>query len=148
MEQDGVDCRPIINISNRHDFNEVFFSDAKTPKDHVVGDVNDGWRVANVLLGFERGHGATTDAVRFREEFDRVCSEAKDRGVTSDSLMRQDLARAHSKVEIMKWMGQRQVTSVLPETHPAQSHHFTNCFGVSTTNGSLRNQCTFSGQRL
>ena len=59
MDQEGVDCRPIINISKRHDFNEVFFSDAKTPKDDVVGDVNDGWRVANVLLGFERGHGAT-----------------------------------------------------------------------------------------
>ena len=118
MNQDGVDCRPIINISNRHDFNEVFFSDAKTPKDHVVGDVNDGWRVANVLLGFERGHGATTDAVRFRDEFERVCSVAQDRGVTGDPLMRQDLARAHSKVEIMKWMGQRQVTSVLAGNPP------------------------------
>ncbi len=118
MNQAGVECRPIINISNRHDFNEVFFSDAKTPKDHVVGDVNDGWRVANVLLGFERGHGATTDAVRFRDEFERVRLVAQDRGVTVDPLMRQDLARAHSKVEIMKWMGQRQVTSVLAGNPP------------------------------
>ena len=118
MDQEGVDCRPIINISNRHDFNEVFFSDAKTPKDHVVGDVNDGWRVANVLLGFERGHGATTDAVRFRDEFDRVLTVAQNRGADDDPLMRQDLARAHSKVEIMKWMGQRQVTSVLAGNPP------------------------------
>ena len=47
MNQDGVDYRPIINISNR--FNEVFFSDAKLPKINR-GHVNDGWRVANVFL--------------------------------------------------------------------------------------------------
>ena len=55
VDQPGVEMRPIININNRHDFNEVFFTDAKTAKENVVGDVNDGWRVANVLLGFERG---------------------------------------------------------------------------------------------
>ncbi|HAF68142.1 MAG TPA: hypothetical protein DCL16_03380 [Acidimicrobiaceae bacterium] len=118
MNQEGVECRPIINISNRHDFNEVFLSDAKAPKENVVGDVNDGWRVANVLLGFERGHGATTDAVRFRDELERVRSVAEERGATKDPLMRQDFARAHSKVEIMKWMGQRQVTSVLAGNPP------------------------------
>ena len=118
MEQEGVECRPIINISNRHDFNEVFLSDAKTPKENVVGDVNDGWRVANVLLGFERGHGATTDAVRFSDELQRVRAVAEERGATKAPLMRQDFARAHSKVEIMKWMGQRQVTSVLAGNPP------------------------------
>jgi len=70
------------------------------------------------LLGFERGHGATTDAVRFRDEFERVCTVAEERGATKDPMMRQDLARAHSKVEIMKWMGQRQVTSVLAGNPP------------------------------
>ena len=84
----------------------------------MVGDVNDGWRLANVLLGFERGHGATTDAVRFRDEFDRVLTVAQNRGADDDPRMRQDLARAHSKVEIMKWMGQRQVTSVLAGNPP------------------------------
>lgn len=118
VEQPGVEMRPIININNRHDFNEVFFTDAKTPKEHVVGDVNDGWRVANVLLGFERGHGATTDALRFRDELDRITAEARERDLTGDPLMRQDLARAHSKVEIMKWLGQRGVSRVLADHAP------------------------------
>ena len=65
-----------------------------------------------------QGHGATTDAVRFQDEFERVRLVAQDRGITADPLMRQDLARAHSKVEIMKWMGQRQVTSVLAGNPP------------------------------
>jgi alkylation response protein AidB-like acyl-CoA dehydrogenase len=118
MDQPGVEVRPIININNRHDFNEVFFTDAKARKEDVVGDVNDGWRVANVLLGFERGHGATTDAVRFREELDRVTAVARERGATEDPLTRQDLARAHTTVEIMRWMGQRTVTNVLAGNAP------------------------------
>ena len=118
VDQPGVEMRPIININNRHDFNEVFFTDAKTAKENVVGDVNDGWRVANVLLGFERGHGATTDALRFRDELDRITAEAVERGAAADPLMRQDLARAHTKVEIMRWMGQRNVTNVLAGNAP------------------------------
>ena len=118
MDQPGVEVRPIININGRHDFNEVFFTDAKAATDDVIGDVNDGWRVANVLLGFERGWGATTDAIRFREELDRVTGVAIERGLASDALVRQDAARAHSTVEIMKWMGQRTVTSVLDGGSP------------------------------
>ena len=118
MDQPGVDVRPIININNRHDFNEVFLTDAKAKKDDVVGDVNDGWRVANVLLGFERGWGATTDAIRFRDELDRVTGVATERGLTEDPLVRQDMARSHTTVEIMKWMGQRTVTSVLAGGSP------------------------------
>ena len=118
MDQPGVEVRPILNINGRHDFNEVFFSDARTARDNVVGDVNDGWRVANVLLGFERGDGATSDALRFREELDRITVVARRRGRTSDPLFRQRLAWAHSKVEILRWMGLRNVTTVLAGGNP------------------------------
>lgn len=118
MDQPGVEIRPIININKRHDFNEVFFTDAKTDKDNVIGGVNDGWRVTNVLLGFERGHGATTDALRFRDELNRISAVAVERGLTDDPLMRQDLAKAHTKVETMKWLGQRNITNVLAGQPP------------------------------
>jgi alkylation response protein AidB-like acyl-CoA dehydrogenase len=118
MDQPGVEVRPIININRRHDFNEVFFSDARTAKENVVGDVNDGWRVANTLLGFERGDGATTDAVRFRDELDRITSVARERGATLDPLIRQRLASAHTSVEVMRWMALRNVSRVLAGEHP------------------------------
>jgi alkylation response protein AidB-like acyl-CoA dehydrogenase len=118
MDQPGVEVRPIININNRHDFNEVFFSDARTAKENVVGDVNDGWRVANTLLGFERGDGATTDAVRFRDELDRVTAVARERGATTDPLIRQRLTSAHTTVEIMRWMALRNVSRVLAGENP------------------------------
>ena len=141
MEQDGVEIRPIINISKRHDFNEVFFADAKTAKENVVGDVNDGWRVTNMLLGFERGGGASTGALRYRDELDRITAVAAERGLTSDPLIRQELVKAHTKLEIMKWMGRRNITKVLAGNPPgpesslhkliwSEYHQFVTCLSL------------------
>src|SRR6266545_127374 len=55
MDQPGVEVRPLKQMTGTAEFNEVFFSDARTDKGNVLGDVNDGWKVAMATLGFERG---------------------------------------------------------------------------------------------
>ena len=115
LDQPGIEVRPIININRSHDFNEVFFTDARTPAENVVGEVHGGWRVANSLLGFERGADATTNSLKFRDELDRLTSFAQESGATTDPLVRQRLAWAHSKVEIMRYMGMRTLTAVLDD---------------------------------
>ncbi|MPY92886.1 MAG: acyl-CoA dehydrogenase [Acidimicrobiia bacterium] len=118
MGQPGIEVRPIININRRHDFNEVFFSDARTHKDNVIGGVGNGWAVANTLLGFERGDGATTDAIRFRDELDRLTAVARDRGRLEDPVLRQRLAAAHSQVEVLRFLGLRTLTQSLRGHQP------------------------------
>src|SRR5690554_3581961 len=59
MDQPGVEVRPIKEMTGEALFNEVFFTDARTAKENVVGEVNNGWTVANTLLGFERGGRST-----------------------------------------------------------------------------------------
>jgi hypothetical protein len=118
MDQPGIEIRPIINIAGRHEFNEVFFTDVRTARDNVVGEVNNGWAVANTLLGFERGGRSTVLSLTYREELDRLLSFARERGATGDPLYRQDLAKAHTKVEIMRWMGQRTLSTVLAGGRP------------------------------
>ncbi len=113
MDQPGVEVRPIINIGRRHDFNEVFFSDARAAKGDVIGGVDNGWAVANTLLTFERGDGATLDAIRFREELERLLGVARDRGRTADPLFRQRLAWAHTQVELLRYLGARTLTGAL-----------------------------------
>jgi alkylation response protein AidB-like acyl-CoA dehydrogenase len=54
MDQPGVDVRPIKLISGDSPFCEVFFTDVKASKQHVIGEINQGWGVAKALLGHER----------------------------------------------------------------------------------------------
>ena len=70
MKQAGIEVRPITQPDGTAEFNEVFFDDARCPKDNVVGGVNNGWKVANTTLGFERGMSATTGYRRFEQELD------------------------------------------------------------------------------
>ncbi len=118
LRQPGVEVRPIKMISGESEFNEVFFSDAKCPKENVVGEVNGGWAVAMTLLGNERGAGASVQALGFRGELDKLVDLARDRGATDDPVIRQRLARAHTKVEIMRFFGYKALTSFLKGTAP------------------------------
>src|SRR5581483_9572252 len=118
MDQPGVEVRPIRMISGDSEFNEVFFTDARCPKDNVVGEVNGGWAVAMTLLGYERGEAAATFPLKFRTELDRVIAIAKERGRASDPVVRQQLAWCHSKVEIMRYLGMRTLTQYLAGKHP------------------------------
>jgi alkylation response protein AidB-like acyl-CoA dehydrogenase len=118
MDQPGVEVRPIRMISGESEFNEVFFTDARTAKDQVVGGVDNGWAVAMTLLGYERGEAAATLPIEFRMELDRVFELAKARKRTSDPVIRQQLAWAYSKVEIMRYLGMRTLTQYLAGRSP------------------------------
>src|SRR5204863_285377 len=54
MQQEGVEVRSIVQPDGSAEFNEVFFTDARCPKDNVVGGLNNGWAVAMTTLGFSR----------------------------------------------------------------------------------------------
>jgi alkylation response protein AidB-like acyl-CoA dehydrogenase len=118
MRQPGIEVRPIKMISGESEFNEVFYTDATTPKDQVVGGVNNGWAVAMGLLGFERGEAAATAPIRFAAEVDRLLALAKERGVNNDPRMRQKLAWCYSQVQVMKYLGMRTLTKFLAGHHP------------------------------
>lgn len=118
MDQPGVEVRPIKMITGQAEFNEVFFSDAKAPKENVIGEVNGGWAVAMTLLSFERGEAAATTPVAFRTELNRLVELAKERGVADDPMIRQRLAWCHSKVEIMRFLGMRTLTKFLGGESP------------------------------
>ena len=64
MKTPGLTVRPLVNMANRHDFNEVFFEDVRVPAANVVGEVNRGWYVGMTLLDFERSGVARTGAQR------------------------------------------------------------------------------------
>ena len=117
MKQSGVEVRPIEQVDGSAEFNEVFFTDVRCPKENVIGGVNNGWKVAMTTLGFERGTSSTTGHRRFQKEFDEILHLARERGATGDPLTRQRLARSWSKIKIMQINGYRTLTDVLNGTH-------------------------------
>jgi alkylation response protein AidB-like acyl-CoA dehydrogenase len=118
MDQPGVEVRPIKMISGASEFNETFFTDARTAKENVVGGVNQGWAVAMTLLGYERGEAAATFPILYRAELDRLLALAKDRGRSEDPLIRQRLAWCYSKVEIMRFLGMRSLSQFIAGHEP------------------------------
>jgi alkylation response protein AidB-like acyl-CoA dehydrogenase len=54
MRQDGVEVRPLREMTGRSIFNEVFLDEARVPHANVIGDLHGGWRVANTTLMVER----------------------------------------------------------------------------------------------
>ena len=119
MRQPGIEVRPIEQVDGTAEFNEVFFTDARCPRDNVVGGVDNGWKVAMTTLGFERGSSATTGHRRFARELDVILREARARGRDKDPVVRQRLARAWSNVKIMEINGYRALTDALAGTHHA-----------------------------
>ena len=111
MDQPGVEVRPITQLTRTSEFNEVFFDGARTRRDHVVGQPGDGWRVALATLSFERGVGLLGHQVTFRRELEHLVRAARERGRTTDPVVRQRLARAYAELEVLRYDTLRSLTS-------------------------------------
>jgi alkylation response protein AidB-like acyl-CoA dehydrogenase len=113
MRQPGVEVRGIVQPDGTAEFCEVFFTNARCSKDNVVGGLNNGWAVAMTTLGFERGTSATTGYRRFETELNHIIAVAKANGAIDEPLIRQRIALAWSKVQIMRINGLRSLTAVV-----------------------------------
>jgi alkylation response protein AidB-like acyl-CoA dehydrogenase len=113
MKQPGIEVRGITQPDGTAEFCEVFFDDARCPKDNVVGGVNNGWKVANSTLAFERGQSATTGYRRFEEEYRLLVDAARDRGVLADPCVRQRLMAYYTKIQILRVNGLRTLSATV-----------------------------------
>jgi len=103
LDQPGVQIRPIVQLTGDSEFNEVFFDDARTDADLVVGQPGDGWRVAMGTLTFERGVSTLGQQIEYARELSGVAEMAKRNGAADDPLIRERLTRS--------WVGLRTMRS-------------------------------------
>lgn len=102
MRQRGVEVRPIRQLTGTSEFNEVFFDGARTPVDHVVGEVGGGWQVAMATLAFERGASTLGQQLGFENELREVVEVARRNGAARDPAIRQRLAQSWIELRIMR----------------------------------------------
>ena len=113
MKQAGIEVRPITQPDGTAEFNEVFFDDARCPKENIVGGVNNGWVVANTTLAHERGMSATTSFRRFADELDTMVAAAQANGTIAHPSIRQRLMRYHTKIQILRINGLRSLSATV-----------------------------------
>ncbi len=110
MAQAGVDVKPIQQLTGTSEFNEVFFSDAQTAAQNIIGKPGDGWKVAMALLGFERGVSTLGQQMQFKNELDEVIRIAKANGADRDPLLRQRLAQAWAGLKVLRYNSLRMLS--------------------------------------
>ena len=76
MKSPGITVRPLINMGEKHSFNEVFFENVRVPASQLVGEENRGWYHLAVALDFERsGVGAYANGRRAVERLIELAKE-------------------------------------------------------------------------
>jgi alkylation response protein AidB-like acyl-CoA dehydrogenase len=111
LHQPGVEVRPLRHITGGVDFNEVFLDAARIPDSRRVGDVGDGWRVANATLSGERQmvSGAGSGGVDRigGSGVDHVIRLARAHGRAGDPGVRQRLAGLYAEERVRALTNER-----------------------------------------
>ena len=102
MDQPGITVRPIRQLTGTSEFNEVFLDGARTPRELVIGEVGDGWRVAMATLAIERGVSTLGQQVGYERELAALIDVARRNGAAADPLLRDRLARAWIGLQVMR----------------------------------------------
>ena len=112
MEQEGVQVRPLRQITGEPEFNELFIDGARIPDENVLGGVGNGWKGALTTLMNERAGLAFFLQVRLRQLLDRVIAEAAADGLLDDPVVADKLGELHLKAEILRLTAYRGLTAI------------------------------------
>ena len=112
MGQSEIRVQPIRQLTGTCEFNEVFFDQARTAADNLIGQPGDGWKIAMALLGFERGVSTLGQQMQFQNELDEVIRIARTNGAAQDPLLRQRIAQAWSGLRVLRYNSLRMLSGV------------------------------------
>ncbi len=92
MKSEGIEIHPLVDMMNRHTFNEIFFDNVRVPRSSLVGELNRGWYVAAATLDFERS--GINRVVAGMRTYDQLVSYAAETPRNGHRLIDQSTVRA------------------------------------------------------
>jgi alkylation response protein AidB-like acyl-CoA dehydrogenase len=111
MHAPGVEVRPLVQITGQPEFNEIFFTDVKVPKENLLGEIGGGWQVAMTTLLHERGTLGFALAATLDVAVRKLLALAKERNVT-DPILRDRIAREWVELQALKYTNYRSLTTL------------------------------------
>jgi hypothetical protein len=111
MKSPGVEVRPLRTMSGDLTFSELFFTDVVVPKANLLGNLNEGWRVAMTTLSYERA-GVARLHLSLRGRLNRLMADAKGSPAMSDPVIRDRLMGVYSKIATMGWTTTRELQAI------------------------------------
>ena len=119
MDLPGIEIRPIVEMTGAHNFNEVFLTDVRIPHDLLVGEVNQGWRLAKVTLANERVSLSSGGALwGMGPDAQDLLEAIRSAGGLTDPIERQRAAELHIESEILRLIRLRTVTAAIKGRQP------------------------------
>ena len=117
MRSPGIEVRPLKQMSGDAEFNEVFFSDVRVPKANLLGDLNDGWRVAVTTLMHERGSWGVSISVEAQIQMLDLVELAKKvmrngRPAIEDPVVRQEIGRLYTEISSLRLNNMRALAAI------------------------------------
>jgi alkylation response protein AidB-like acyl-CoA dehydrogenase len=128
LRSPGIRIRPIRTIAGDDEFAEVFFDDVVVPAENLVGKLNDGWRIANALLGHERLGNSNPQFALIALE--RIKTMARATGVMADPAFRDRLAAASINVTALAAVFSHAVQLTNRERSPGPESSIIKIYGT------------------
>jgi len=121
IKDNGIEFRPIKQMSGGSHFAETFIEGAHAPLFNVIGGLNNGWKATMTTLGNERGGGASSQYLPWEAAWRRLVSDLESSGKTSDPNVRQQIAWCYTQVHLMRVNGMRTVSAISRGQDPGPS---------------------------
>ncbi len=112
MKAPGVEVRPLRQITGESDFNEIFFSDVKVPKENLLGEIGGGWQVAMTTLLHERGTLGFQLAGVLVLQVTKLVALARERAADVP-LIRDRVAQEWIELQALKLTNNRSLTTLM-----------------------------------
>jgi hypothetical protein len=111
MQTPGVEVRPLRTMAGDLTFSELFFADVVVPKENLLGNLNEGWRVAMTTLSHERA-GVARLHLGLRDRLNHLMADAKGHPAMSDPVIRDRLMGVYSRIATMGWTTTRELQAI------------------------------------
>ena len=105
----GIEARPITTIAGEQSFAELFFTDARVPRDAMLGPLHQGWSVAMTTLGHERA-GVARLHLSLASRLDDLLADPRAAEGRRDPLRRDRLARVWAAIRCMRYLTERSLS--------------------------------------